>query len=125
MDEGDDAVPRAMSELSFDGKFPVGQLGVGLTRMRSAINEYTDKLSEVHWYEQFKTGTVKALERRLNQHVHTVGSCMHIDVMEAYKSMRERVSALLGFYKSIAQWCSNGNDGLLIPVTSLRSVFQL
>ena len=91
-------------ELSVQGKFPAGTTGNSLSRIRKTINEYAMKLTDTadhkEWYPYFKTGTVKALERRFIQHETNVLSSMHIDTMKTFKVLVVRIQALLGRHRA-------------------------
>lgn len=111
-----------VSQMSVDAAFPSGQLGTSLKRIRATINEYVSKMCSPRWYETFRTGTIKALERRLANHSAKVACEMHLDTITAFRQLSARIAALLALHKALLQWGASRVDSHLLNLLPHRAV---
>ena len=64
---------------------------------------YAPKVVDVFWYECFKPGTVKAVERRFRNYRVSVKESGCIESMEAFEQIWNRVLTLLSLHKCLTQ----------------------
>lgn len=114
--------------MSIDHKFPSGNTGQSLTRMRTTINKYSKRLSQTHWYVTFKLPTLKALKSRLVAHDTKINQSCHVEMIAAYKSLVRRISSILGLFRSLTHWKNSQVDselgGVLCHMRILEQVLN-
>ena len=89
------ALGGVINDMSLAGRFPSGQLGHNVGRIRNATNSYSDKVAVRNWTGTFKPATVKSLRRRLQKHSEAVEMQIDTDLKIGYKQLGERLGALI------------------------------
>ena len=113
----------AINEWSLDGKLPSGVLGNSIGRMRSTINNYVERMVQNGWVASFRTPTIKALQRRLENSTTAVSQSLHVELIDGHHQLTTRLVALLLLHKNLNSWCVNFNDKLLEECLSPRNIF--
>lgn len=96
-----------ITAASVDLKLTGGTLANSMSRTRTTINQYTQRMSELSWYTEVRWSTLKALERRLLNNAVAVDESTNMHLADAFDELRQRVKALLAAHKCISKW-SNG-----------------
>ena len=91
----------AINEWSLGGKLPPGTLGQSVGKMRSTINKYVERMVQNGWVASFRTPTIKALQRRLDNLCLSVSQSLHVELIDGHTQLKTRLVVLILLHKNL------------------------